>query len=184
MMAMIMVLMLFLSNTCRMQKTIGPCTILMCFTLGLEITDTLMGTALSILRSFHWPCWLHTDRHASRVIQPDQLQGSHVKCKDEGQYKTSWRAHAYCRHCEITHYCGYRNKLLGSDAERKRQLLTFTFTYLHNSHFTDPLFELSQTEFQIGQYNTIQYNTIAQYIFVIVQQLCTVYDMNVTHYFV
>jgi len=43
-----------------MQKTVGPCTILMCFTVGLEVTDTLMGTTLSMLCSFHWPCWLHT----------------------------------------------------------------------------------------------------------------------------
>jgi len=53
MMAMIMVLMLFLSKTCQMQKTVGPCTMLMCFTVGLEVTDTLMGTALSILLSLH-----------------------------------------------------------------------------------------------------------------------------------
>jgi hypothetical protein len=28
--------------------------------------------------------------------------------------------------------------------------------YLRNLYFTDPLFELSQNEYEIGQYNTIQ----------------------------
>jgi len=28
--------------------------------------------------------------------------------------------------------------------------------YIHNLHFTDPLFERSRTEYEIGQYNTIK----------------------------
>ena len=44
-----------------------------------------------------------------------------------------------------------------------------TLTYTHNSHFTDPLFELSQTQYEIGQYNKTQYkNSIAQCSLVIV----------------
>jgi hypothetical protein len=31
---------------------------------------------------------------------------------------------------------------------------------LHNSLFTGPLFEQSWTEYEIGQYSTLQYNTI------------------------
>jgi len=40
---------------------------------------------------------------------------------------------------------------------------------LHNSHFIDPLFELSRIEHEIGQYSTIQYsNLFAKYNLVIV----------------
>ena len=61
--------------------------------------------------------------------------------------------------------------------------------HLHKSHFTDPLFELSRTEYEIGHCNTIQYNAIqcknliAQYDLVIVQQLHTVYNLSITNYF-
>ena len=55
--------------------------------------------------------------------------------------------------------------------------------HLHNSRFTDLLFELSQNECEIDQYNTIQYkNSIAQYNLGIVQQPCTVYNMSITNY--
>jgi len=48
------------------------------------------------------------------------------------------------------------------------QILMAVDRHIHNSHFTDPLFELSQTEYEIGQYNTTQYkNLIAQYNLVI-----------------
>jgi hypothetical protein len=33
---------------------------------------------------------------------------------------------------------------------------------VHNSHFTEPLFKPSWTEYEIGQYNTIQYNAKIQ----------------------
>jgi len=35
---------------------------------------------------------------------------------------------------------------------------------LHNSHFMDPLFELSQTEHEIGHYSTTQYNNLIRNI--------------------
>jgi hypothetical protein len=51
-------------------------------------------------------------------------------------------------------------------------------TYVHTSYFTDPLSELSRTEYEDGQYNTTQYkNLIAQYNLVIVQQLYRVCKM-------
>jgi len=54
--------------------------------------------------------------------------------------------------------------------------------HLHNSYFIDPLFGLSQTEYEIGQYKIQYKNLIAQYSLVIVQQLCTVYSMNIANY--
>jgi len=52
----------------------------------------------------------------------------------------------------------------------------------HNSHFTDPSFELSRTEYEIGQYSTIQCSkSIAQYNLGLVQQLCTIYNMSFTN---
>lgn len=52
---------------------------------------------------------------------------------------------------------------------------------LHNSHFTDPLFELSQIAYEIGQYSTIKYNNLIAQYNLEAQQLCTIYNMSVTN---
>ena len=57
-----------------------------------------------------------------------------------------------------------------SDQFNTYRMCIDVYLHLHNSHFTDPLFKLSWTEYEIGQYSIIQYeNSIAQYYLITVQ---------------